>query len=255
MKQPGLATLLTFALVLLGAAGVPAQEKEPDTPSADVAEAIDGLKTALKEKIDADQIHFAKILGDKWPEADKKQRKAVHKLIKRNLRSKNPEILETTVDAISMMTGGKKNKWAEESAKILEGETKKKTTEKNLTYFGQVVVGVGKLGSKRGRKMLTKLLNYKEFDIIASAAAGLAYYKDAELEVRREVVGEMLKIYTSAESAARDGRDNTAVRKHDTIKPAMESSLKALTGQQLDGALQWQSWWNKVGKRGKTWES
>ncbi|MAG55327.1 MAG: hypothetical protein CMJ83_03465 [Planctomycetes bacterium] len=219
-----------------------------------VAEAMAGLKAGQKGRISADQIHFIKLLGEKWESADEKQKKAIHSLAKKNLKSRDKDVRQTTVEALPKMKGGKKDKWGDSATKLLVPLIKLKTTENDVTYFGIVLDSIGLIGHKRGIQPLTKLLKYKDFDVVAAAGLALRHYKDSDIKQKKEIVKEILKMYSSIDGQARDPRNTTAQRRYAKITKPFETSLKALTGvKDITNAPNWQRWWNNTGKKAKSW--
>lgn len=228
---------------------------KPNPDSQAITEAVEGLKKAQKEKLEQDQIHFIKILAEKWANVDDKSRREVLNLAERNFKAKGQDVRDATVESLSKMTGGEKDRDAEEATKILIEERGKKSTEENPTYFGLVCVAIGKLHHAKGVPVLTKLMQYKDFDVVAAAAEGLGHYRDAPIDLKKEVVESLLKAYTGASNQyARDPRDSTAKERVTKISPAMEISLKALTGRQdITKSDAWWKWWNDTGKKAKSW--
>lgn len=241
---------LVALLFFVSASLVCGQAKSPDP---EVQENLDGLKTAVKKKVEPDQIHYIKKLAEKWAAADVKQRKAIHKLAASNLKSKSADVKEATIEALSVMKGGKKDKDGANATKILVGESKKKPTEKDPTYFGRVLVAIGKVGHKKGMPVLVKLLKYKDYDVRGSAVEALAHYKDASLSTKKEIVESILKMYTSVWNQAKDPRAVHMKRRLEKVNRPSETTLKILTGAQgVVGADNWWKWWNE-NKKAKAW--
>jgi|GEM_PF-4422175 Na+-translocating ferredoxin:NAD+ oxidoreductase RnfG subunit len=226
-----------------------------DADKTALAEALTGLQTAVKGKVEADMEHFTKLIAEKWGAADDAQRKEIHGLLPKCLGAKDAKVRGAIVEAIARMGGGAKDKDADTSAKILADETAKKTTTQDLTYHGQVLVAVGKLHSAKYLSFLTKYLGYKDWEVRGSAAEALGFYKDSPMAQKKEAVDAMLKIYNSAWSAANEPRDTTAKNNLQKINRAMEGSLKMLTGVKtgVEGAPAWQKWWNDGGKKAASW--
>jgi hypothetical protein len=246
-----IAALLAF-LVALSIA----QDAPPPNPDAQaIDEAIQGLKRAHKEKLEADFPHYIKVLGEKWPNASAVQRKEILDLAKANLKSKVQATKNVTVEAMGLMGGGEGGKDGEATAKILIEEAGKKPTQDNVAYFSAILVNLGKLASKNSEEPLLKHLRYKDYDVVAAAVEGLGHHKDRPHDDRREIVGELLKLYTSASSAAHDPRATTTDKDRlKKLEGAMEHSLKMLTKQnEIRGAPNWWSWWQDTGKKTKSW--
>ena len=245
LRSVGMVLVLTLAAF--------AQVSDADKSAA--TEALTGLRTAVKDKVDTDIEHFVKLVAEKWPATDAAQRKEVHTMLPRCFASKIAKTRSATVEAAAKMGGGEKDKDADITAKLLADEAAKKSTAEDLTYHGQVLVALGKLHSSKQITVLTKMLGYKDWEVRSSAAEALGYYKDANLQSRKESVDAMLKIYNSAWSAANDPRDTTAKNNLAKIKNAMEGSLKMLTSVKtgVEGAPAWQKWWNDSGKKATEW--
>ncbi len=242
---------LLFVLVV-AALGQDPPAPAPDTKPID--DAIAGLKRAHKEKLEADYPHFIKILGETWANARPEQRREIFDLADKNLKLKSQDAKLATIEALSKMNGGEKGKDAETAAKILTDEAGKKATEENPAYFGKVLIAMGKLESPKGKAFLLKHLKYKDFDVVAAAADGLGSYKNATIDEKKEIVGEMLKTYTGVASAANDPRATSEKDRLKKIEGSMEHALKSLTGQStIVGAPKWWSWWQDTGKKAKAW--
>lgn len=237
---------LTLLCSLFIASGLSAQ-------SEGMTEALDGIKGAYKAKDTNDKVHFTNLIVERWSEADDKQRKSAQGYMKKGLKSRAAEVREASVDALAKMTGGKKDKWSVASTRLLIPEIKKKTTEGNIAYFSRVLLAIGDIAHPKGVAPLTKLLKYKNYDIVAVSADSLGKFRNADIKVKKDIVSEILKIYMSLEGQARDPRNNVAKDRLQKIKRPCDNALKALTGQSFTSAGEWQSWWNKVGKKAKSW--
>ena len=243
MKNPLPFLLLGLSLLALSA---PAQSEAAD-------EAMDGLKKAFKEKYPDDQIAFAGKFVECWGDADDKQRAAIQKLCKRGLKSKDRDVRVAFVESVSKQTGGKKDKWGTKSTDLLAGILKQKSTEKDLDFMDKVVAGIGTLANKKGVGILTNLLKYKEYAIVAAAARALANYRDAPIKSKKLIFEEVNKIYGGLENSARDPRNATARRRLGVVQSSMELCLDTITGKKIDGAMNYQRWWNNEGKKAKSW--
>lgn len=240
--------LTICAALTLIVTALPAQNEAAD-------EAIDGLKTAFKEKIPSDIKLFLGKCVESWEGADDKRKGAIQKLVKKGLANKEREVVVASIEAASKMKGGKKDKWGAKSTSLLAAMTKNKKVTKDLDLFDKVCRGIGALANKKGIPVLTKLLKYKDFEIVAAAAESLAGYKDYAVKDKKEMVSEILKMYTSIANQARDRRNVVAQRRLAKIEKSMEMGLKTLTGQSIVGAANWQQWWNNTGKKAKSWSS
>lgn len=242
--------LFTLTLVL-ALAGSPLVAQ----PSDAAKEAIDGLKGAFKEKIPTDITHFVGKCAEVWEEADDKQKGEIQKLAKRGLKNRDRDVRVAFVEATTKMKGGKKDKWGTKSNDLFAALLKFKPTQKDIDFMDRVVRGVGVIANKKGVPILTKLLKYKDYSIVAAAGEALGGYKDADIKIKKEAVKEILKIYGSIANQAREPRNTTAQKRLRIIQKSMELGLKTLTGQNIVGAFNWQRWWNNTGKKARTWET
>lgn len=206
-----------------------------------------------RRPIAADQIFYAEWFAENWEKVGARERLKVHKLVAYSLRSRDKNVRDKSIDALVKMVGGKRERFSGSAFKILHNETRKKTTEKDLAYFGSVVRAMGKTKYERGISQLKSFLKHKDDAVIAASAGALGNYSEANLAVRKDVVGELLKAYTSASNQARDPRNVVAKNRLAAIQGDMEASLKQLTGQSLQGADAWWKWWQNTGKKSRQW--
>lgn len=215
----------------------------------DVDDSIAGLEKAIKEKAKADIKHFVSALGDKFAAAKPPQQKDILRLDGVVLALPEQELRDAAVEAI-----GKTNA---DGVPLLLKELDKKATEENAGYQALVIKSLGKLKDpKAGLERLTKLLRNKSIAVVATATEALSNYKDAPFETKKNVFDDIMKIYLSVHSAANASnaqRDTTAKNKLSTLQAPADETLKALTGQQLKGAPDWQKWWNETGKKAAKW--
>lgn len=217
------------------------------------ADAIAGLKTANKERNDSDRIHFGKILVEAWPNIDAKLRPdGLKEMQIAMIRAREDATRLGIAEMIGSLGGGEKDRDSEAATRVLTDQFK--DAEKNLTYLNALMLSVGKLGTAKGAEALMKMLKFKDYDAIASAVVSLGQYQEADLELKKTIVGELLKVYSGVASQARDQRNSVAQERFAKLQPPLESSLKRLTKvSDVSGVLDWTSWWNNTGKRAKEW--
>jgi len=251
MQRP---TTILLLLVSLLAVPTPAQEKPGPEAVAEFKDALKQLEEAIKGRVTKDQIHFVKLIASKWEAADSASRKTALRLAKKNLKAKDTDVREATVVALGSMGGGKKQRDAKRTTKLLLKETSQKRTKKTLTFFAQCLDSIGRLKTEGGAKALIKFLRHKDNEVIAGALAGMSHYADQPHKRRWELVREIIKFYGAAYGSARNVRDTTAQRKFNAITAVAESTLQRLTKRtDLKSAPQWQKWWNKEGNKGRDW--
>ncbi len=190
------------------------------------APAVIAELTALYQKID-----------------DKKIRKQIANEVASGMGSRNADVRLEAAGALGEL--------GEDGAKELRSSLRKAKKDQDLRI--KIVQAMGKNADVSLIGELTKLLNDKDFSIIATAAESLGGYEGTKLGYRVKIVGEMLKVYTSAENSARDPKNSTAVRKNNIIKAPMNAALYKLTGQGLDSADAYWKWYGDAKKNPRVW--
>ena len=93
---------------------------------------------------------------------------------------------------------------------------------------------------------LVDLLDHSEYLFIAKASDALAQFADAPGKVRKKAVSRLSKLVGQYyEDTITNKSDEEAQRKYRMTGRPMQNALKALTGVDLDGPLEWTTWWNK----------
>lgn len=209
-------------------------------------DALKGLEKAVKEKSKVDVVHFSTVLGDKFKDATDAQKKLFFPAMKKAVAVADKDAKKAVVESLGKAADAR-------GLEILIGEVDK--TKDDAQYQGWCIESIGRIKDvKTGAPYLKKLFNNKSIEVVASSIRAHAFYKDADLAVRKELVNDLLKIYGSYSSAANNPRDNSGKAKLEKTQTAFEESLKALTGlTDKTGFDQWSKWWNDTGKKADKW--
>ncbi|HYC77955.1 MAG TPA: hypothetical protein VEI02_10040 [Planctomycetota bacterium] len=209
-------------------------------------DALKGLEKAIKEKSKADIRHFSGIVGDRFAQAKEDQKKNALKLVKQGLSHADSEAKEACLESLSKMDGRAFDVLAPEFDKAKD----------SVEYQLKVVGAIGALKDvKNGLPFLRKLLNYKTVEVTAKAIDALGGYKDADLATKKDLVGDLVKLFSSVTSAAEKPKAQTSDKvKLEKTREPFQQTLTLLTGvQNVTGADQWQKWWNETGKKADKW--
>ncbi len=265
MKKPmywtlsGLALTIAFAMPASaqdsggsgstpGAAGdKDAKDKENDGQSP-LEVSLAAAEAALKDK-NADASTKALIdlvevyKSEKTTEKDKKR---IVDVVGKFLRSSEVKVEKAGADALGGMGA--------DGAKVLKATLSEKETrdESRKEFRLSLIENLGRTKQTSESKTLLNLLKDKDSDVIASAARALANYNDAKEMVRKEIAKEMINILDGAYNKAADNRDTAAVKKFDTIRDPMITSLQAVTGASVSAAGDWRKWYND--NKNKKWK-
>lgn len=110
----------------------------------------------------------------------------------------------------------------------------------------EVIRAMGKLGDVRQAKNLTRLLQDKDFVVVATAAQAIGGYEKAEEKIRKQLFKAVHDVYQSTYGQTQDPRNTTYRRKWDIIKADCEATLRKLSGQSdLTTPMAWLTWYNK----------
>ena len=242
-------TLFVFVLASAAVAQDKVKDKKPTEETiAALNEAVDGLKTAVKQKLKVDIVHYSKAVGEKYEGGDSKARQAAVSTLKKALKNKDSDVKSTVVEALGR-TGGK-------AARILLKEAKGSAAKKSVTHLTNCIRAVGQLKNQKVVGDLGKFLNHKDNDVIAQAITSLGDYIESPLKLKKEIVEMLLKRYEPVYSAAHKSNPRTTDKqRYAKLSHSFEASLKALTYRtDITLAPEWGKWWRKKGKKAKVWE-
>jgi len=141
-----------------------------------------------------------------------------------------------------------------ESAPVLIKWIGHKDHRKDLALQSKLITSLGKTRDEAGRKVILKLLVDKSPAVQAAAAEALGEFAEAEQEVRKECVKELITTALMPAKALVDVQTpNQADRdRWDTISAPIITSLQRLTRASETDPQKWLAWWNDNKK--KNWD-
>jgi HEAT repeat protein len=244
--------ILSLALSLplaLGALPLP-----DDDPA--VEEAIEALKTALKDKQDDTAVatidRLTVLARDAGPKDKKKIAKGVGetfgaKRVPREGESKD-EVFRAFVAAAASL-----GQMGDEGVGPLVRALEQRSFRHEPALRAKILAALGATKSEKATKPLLDMLEDKDYDLIAAAADALGNYDKAPLPPRKEIVERLVRHLESAANAANPSSPQVdaseARRKYDRIGGPLLSTLAKLTGQDFRDPLEWVKWWNDNKKR------
>jgi hypothetical protein len=106
-----------------------------------------------------------------------------------------------------------------------------------------IAEALGGCGDERARQTLLKIIYDKTPEVAAAAVRGCASYAQVKQDKRKTTVKELVKRYTKVyDDAAGKEPDTKQAKMYQALKPVMNSTLQAFTGQELDSAAAWKAW-------------
>lgn len=142
----------------------------------------------------------------------------------------------------------------ERGAKYLWKAFEDKKFKKEPDFRGLLLEQIGYTHAYDYADELMKQLDSYEYLFIAKAADALAQFAEAPGEVRREIVGTMVKLYAqNYEDALQNQNDPEKQEKYRKTSGSMARALEALTGTQQRDPVAWNRWWNEHKKDDSVW--
>lgn len=224
------------------------EKKAPPEPTeesmAALKEAMDNLTSALKDKDDESAKSSIDKIATKYEGGDKSLKGKAVALLKKCLKSKNKDVRNAAISGLSN-TGG-------HAVKILmKGAS---SSKKDASLQQRYLNAAGKLRDEKVISEIAKYLNHPDNNTVKTAIYSLGYYNESSTKVRKEIVKSLLKTYSSVASAYNKPSPATADKqKYEALFNPYESVLKKLTKQEMQGALVWNRWFRKDGKKRKEW--
>jgi hypothetical protein len=241
-----------------------AQEGEaPAKPDPEVDKQIAQFKDAVNEKDrsrDDEAMNLIDKLTGAYATMHAKDQKNVRKTLEECLIStkvvRPPEHSGLFLAAASGLA-----KMAPEGTKVLVKAYSASKFDKNdwVPVRAELLKKVGETGEVEHVDFLVKAAMRDPNDLIKQAAGGaLGNFHGAEQQVRKEVVGELVKMFNEVYNAAHanvDPNDPNVQRGKETLAAIQDSwnkTLQLLTKQSITSPPDWQTFMNKSGK--KDWD-
>lgn len=255
--MPKLLALLVGAALcapaLPAASARPAALQDPD-PVADkrpeVEQLLDELKEHLKARGEEDTEAVAAIekLSAEFPRSGPKDRDAIVKALDKALGEKRKAEGDEEIPDNAMFRkaaqalGG----MGPESVDVLEKWIDHKNHRKDLVLNRDLILALGATRDPDGVDPLVDLLQHHEAILQAAAAEALANYADMDQDVRKHVFEELLKVLMAVKGLVDTNLNDTIAReRYDTIYSPITTTLKRVSGQNIDSPNDWQHFWNK----------
>jgi hypothetical protein len=239
------------------------QDKKKAPPKDDPAipKSLKELEVIRKDKKgaqDAEGIGLINQMATRYPDLNKKQKKAVVKGLSQVFKAKR-----TPAETRLLLAAGESlSKFGSEGAKELSKVCDDKRFGKKpwLQFRGRLVDFLGRPAEVG--KIQKQLLDYTTRapdDIIRANAGGtLRHYSKHGQKVRKEIASRLIKelagIYSLSKANVdpRDTGRKTYEDTYATVSTPWMKTLTALTGQKIKDPNDWQRWFNK--NKRKNWE-
>lgn len=249
-----LAAIAALVLVGCGAAIAQDDDKSGDKAGDKKGEAaapleptdaiIKALGEAYKLKNEPQAIaaleNAVKAVKDK--ERPNKEKDQIVKAMASGLDSKNPKVAIAAANALGRI--------GEPGTKVLVKALKSKRILKVPESYKAVIDAIGlardeKAGVSALLKIATRDKDWKARGW-AGNALGQFNKNHAKGKTRKKICEKLIQVLEGAESAASDGRDQTAQQRLGYIQGAFVQTLRTLTEQEHNTALDWRRWFNKA---------
>lgn len=247
--------LLLASLLILPIAFQDDEEEERPDNDPRVAELVAELGKAFKEKLDAPSIPLVDELTVLGRDHGPKDQAAIRKIFAKGLKAKRRKIDNVPQHALHTACALGLGELGPESFPLLEKGFRNKLFAKKdgLDVRCMIARAAGRTKSKDAPEWLADLLDYKDPEVVAAAAEGMRAFADAEIKVRREMVGPLVKQLEYTVNRSNEEPAGEAQRRAAATVGPMVRTLQDLTGQRIgNDVLAWRAWWNKNRKK-KDW--
>lgn len=137
-----------------------------------------------------------------------------------------------------------------ESVPKLERWIGHKKHEDDLQLQRTLILALGNTREEDAVDPLMDLLGEYQWVMQGAAAEALGQFQFLESRERKEIFEELLKTLGGAEYELQDDPQSNAARQRlNTIRGPIHTSLRRLSGAQINGYHRWQSWWNDNKRR------
>lgn len=258
--HPLLRAALPALLIALVAATGRARTADPQQVADD---ALDALHDALRGP-DLDAVRLSvRQLDEVWDQLDErtgeKACKAVAGILElRPRHSTGEEGLdehEELLDAYSLAVAFLFEK--PPGGELLEDALRFKHLKTQPDVLALILEGLGLRAEADRVDVFLDRLDDEEIEVAAAAVNALANYRDADGELRKEIVEALVDAYhdldRDAEREARHDKDTEARDRLARLEGNFDRTLVRLTGVDIVGATSWKGWWDDVGLLKDDW--
>jgi len=245
---------MIFTSLLLSLALGPVPAVFPDDDPA-VEEALDALKSSLKEKEDETAVGTIDRLTVFFRDGGSKDQKKIAKGVGDSFgvtrvprEGDNPDEVFRVYYAASASLG----QMGDEGVPYLLKGLDQRKFRHEPRLRAAILAALGTTKSDRAVKPLLDMLKDKDYDLIAAAADSLGNYDRSPEGLRKTIVEQLVKHLESSANAANPASpqiDSEARRKYDRIGGPLLATLGKLAGQDFRDALEWVKWWNDNKKK------
>jgi hypothetical protein len=249
-----LLSLAALVLLPLGAALAAPQDaaEAPPTKDEQTAEYLASIKKQVGKQQEMPAKATATKLAEIWNDAEISEgtKKDVPALMEKIALSKADMPAVAGIEGLAAI---KNDAAAKSLTKVLAKTLKAK--EASVQVYSACFKALGTTASEDSKvvKDLTKLLKYKNYDVVGKAAQALAGYKDASGKLRKELLEEVIKNSEGVYNAAQNN-DQNMKRKWNIIQSGIMKALKALSGQSFKNPGEARSWYNDNKKNRDIWK-
>ena len=138
------------------------------------------------------------------------------------------------------------SEFGEEGQKAIVRSLKHKNLKRRPEVRAYLLVALGSFANEKNLKVLTGALRKGEPNVIAAAAEGLAYYRLAKGEVRKQAVEALVKCYVEAERRVRRSPDDESHQDRlEVFEMRIIRTLTELSGETFRNGEDWSKWFEK----------
>lgn len=247
---------LTLPALLALATGL-RQDPAADAPIVDERPELkahfETLATHLKARGAEDDkaIAILDTLAQEFPKSGPKDRAAIVKEVAECFDVKRPKELQEGVpdDRLYQAAAASLGLMGPESVKPLVGLIGDKNHRKNLRLQTNLALSLGKTKSPDGLKTLLALLENKDAEMQAAGAEALGNFAQADLDTRKKIFEELLKILMGQKTKKDDPADFEAMDRWNMISGPFIATMQKVTGLAETDPDLWQRWWNDNKKK------
>jgi len=200
---------------------------------------------------DGEAIQLVGRLSTEFARSGERDRKDIVKALDRCMNLRRRPLAEDQPDnalfrAVGQALGG----MGPESVRTLEKWIDNNKHEDDLVLQRVLILALGSTRDEDAVDTLMDLLNEYQWVKQGAAAEALGQFTGLENKDRKEVFEELLKTLGAAEYARQDDPQSSDARlRLNTIRGPIQTSLQRLSGANVNGYANWQSWWNDNKRR------